>query len=169
MPVRLNRRRYGGGGPSSSGRPELSSSDGSNLLPPCGSAASGLSRSDGWPLNQKGTLAASLTPETGVVGSGAISPGGGPPVGTNVTVWNPLILQRTLSPLWIVTVRRKYALVSPNAAWNCFACGPNGPVYTVLVTACAAAGAASAMTVTSAPAIRPCIGPSLVGYRFGRA
>jgi hypothetical protein len=41
---------YGGGEPSSV-RPELSSSLGSKLLPPCGASATGLAAKFGWPLN----------------------------------------------------------------------------------------------------------------------
>lgn len=63
--------------------------------------------SRGWPLNQTGAPAASVTPLTGVAGSGTMRLGWASPRGVKVTVWKPLMSHLTLSPRRMVVTRRK--------------------------------------------------------------
>src|ERR1700754_2801656 len=68
------------------------------------SAATGLTKTSGWPLNQNGLPAASRTLLTVLAGSRTASGGGVLPLIGNVTVWKPSNSQRTVSPLWAVTL-----------------------------------------------------------------
>ena len=162
----MNFSWYGGGGPSSGGRPELKSLPGLKVLPPFFAATTGLIDRFGWPLNQNGWggVLASSTPLIRLVGSGTISAGTSTPAFGNSTLWKPLIFHLTLSPLWIVVVLRKKLFASPNASWNCAAWEPGGPACTVFVAAEATAGTASSTTrAIAAPTTRPCITSPLVG------
>ena len=59
----------------------------------------------GSPLKKNAAPAASFGAADGVGRDrGVISPGGGSPLGTKVTEWNPLMFHLTLSPRWMVTV-----------------------------------------------------------------
>src|SRR3954452_20741274 len=101
VPCLVNFTLNGFGGPP--GSPEPTRFEPTNVWPPAGAAASGLMPTLGLPLNQKSAPAASLTPATGLLGSGRNRPGA-LPLGASVTVWKPRILKATLSPLW-TTVR----------------------------------------------------------------
>ncbi len=71
------------------------------VLPPVGPRTCGLGARLGWPLNQKSAPAASLAPDTAPpapAGSGTNSAGGVVPFGAKRTLWNPTILNETLSP-----------------------------------------------------------------------
>ena len=118
--------------------------------------------SEGWPLNQNGCPAASVTPATGFVASGTK----GATfcfLGLKVTLWPPLIAQRTLSPAATVIRLGKYWLASAvSGAPLRPPCG--GPAETCLVRASAAAGAiatAATARIATAPGSLPCRSPLL--------
>ncbi len=103
----------------------------------------GLKPAGVWPLNQKGTPAASTMPLTGAVpgmNSGAYLPLFG-----KCTVWNPLGVKATVSPTRMATFVGKNALTSAGglSAKNPPALFAGGPADTVLVAPCAAPGATS--------------------------
>src|SRR3981081_1086303 len=75
----------------------------------------------GWPLNQKGTDAASSWPLIGVPLSGMNGGPGVCPTARNDTGWKPLIDQLTESPTWIFVLAGKNALKS-----RCLRCGGRG-------------------------------------------
>src|SRR3954453_23907976 len=105
-----------------------------------------------WPLNQNGLPAASLTPEIFVpLASWPMKGGGSSPLGGTVTVWKPLIFQRTRAPTWIVTRFTKYALLS--LPFGTPAALPGGPAVTLRVAPCADAAGTSAVAATAAAAI----------------
>ena len=105
----------------------------------------------GWPLNQNGAPAASLTPAIFTAGSGLMNGGGLAPFFGEVTVWKPFIVHLTLSPTWTVTVLRKKALTSPS--FGCPLTLPGGPAVTVRVAPWAAAAGTSVVAATATTAI----------------
>ncbi len=88
----------------------------------------------GWPLNQNGAPAASLTPVA--VPVGASSGAGSSPLAGKSTLWNPLAVNLILSPLRMVTPCGKKSLTSIGPLfWICLDAALVGPRLTDFVLA----------------------------------
>ena len=99
----------------------------------------------GWPLNQYGTPAASLSSAIGA--PGVTSRSGAWPLTGSSTVCRPTGRNRTLSPRCTVIVSGKNALASALSLPSVFWLAGGVPMYTVLVAARASPAGPRAVTI----------------------